>query len=307
MTEAPKRRFPATLPASMGGSVKGATIKTTDRLVASAGLPGLPKAAATANPGRVGPAGASLGGAKSASSPLAPTAQTRWRTGGAVAGSPQGLGLDSQAVRHALVQRLRQQPHMHESVLAAIAAVPRHVFVESALVNQAYADTSLPIGWGQTISKPSVVARMLSLLNYDAQGRLGKVLEIGTGCGYQAALLGRLSRHVVSVERIEGLYQKARGHLRELGVTNVQTIYGDGMRGHGPSAPFQSIIAAAGGEAIPQTWLDQLALGGRLVAPCAAVGGGQALVVVEHTVTGFVREVLEPVLFVPLKSGVNRL
>ena len=271
MSDAPKRRFPAT-------------------------LPGAPSKAA------VRPSTVSAGPINMASTP-----QSRWRSGGAVSALPQGLGLDSQAVRQAMVQRLRQQPQMHEAVLAAMASVPRHVFVESALVNQAYADTSLPIGWGQTISKPSVVARMLSLLNFDAQGRLGKVLEVGTGCGYQAAVLANLARHVVSVERVEGLYQKARGHLRALGVNNVQSIYGDGMRGHGPSAPFQSIVAAAGGDAIPQAWLDQLAVGGRLVAPCVSKTGGQTLVVIEHTVTGFIQEVLEPVLFVPLKSGVTRL
>ncbi len=214
-----------------------------------------------------------------------------------------GLGLDSQAVRTAMVQKLRQQPHMHESVLAAMAQVPRHLFVESALVNQAYADTSLPIGWGQTISKPSVVARMLSLLPFDAQGRVGKVLEVGTGCGYQAAVLSRIARHVVTVERVEGLYKSARQHLAQANIANVQSVFGDGMRGHGPSAPFQAIVAAAGGEDVPKAWLNQLAIGGRLIAPFVNARGGQSLVIIDRTESGLQQTELEAVLFVPLKSG----
>ena len=216
-----------------------------------------------------------------------------------------GLGLDSQAVRTAMVQKLRQQPDMHVSVLAAMAQVPRHLFVESALVNQAYSDTSLPIGWGQTISKPSVVARMLSLLPFDAQGRVGKVLEVGTGCGYQAAVLAQVARHVVTVERIEGLYKAAREHLSQANITNVQTVFGDGMRGHGPSAPFQAIVAAAGGEDVPKAWLEQLAVGGRLIAPFVNARGGQSLVIIDRTEGGLQQTELEAVLFVPLKSGLS--
>lgn len=215
-----------------------------------------------------------------------------------------GLGLDSQAVRLAMVQRLRQQPDLSETVLQAMARVPRHRFVESALVNQAYADTSLPIGWGQTISKPSVVARMLSLLVAGRSQALGRVLEIGTGCGYQAAVLAQLARHVSSVERIQGLYGMAKRQLADCGVRNVNVVFGDGMRGYRPSAPYDAIVAAAGGDAIPQAWLDQLAIGGRLVAPCVTAAGAQSLILIEHTVTGFQRHQLEPVQFVPLKSGV---
>jgi protein-L-isoaspartate(D-aspartate) O-methyltransferase len=203
-----------------------------------------------------------------------------------------------------MVQRLRQQPEMNAQVLAALAQVPRHRFLETALVNQAYADTSLPIGWGQTISKPSVVARMLSLLVQGRSVPLGRVLEIGSGCGYQAAVLAQLARHVVSVERVHGLYAMSKRHLDELGVRNVNAVYGDGMRGYGPSAPYDAIIAAAGGEAIPEAWLAQLAVGGRLVAPCRDARGVQSLVLIEHSITGFVRHGLEAVQFVPLKSGV---
>lgn len=236
--------------------------------------------------------------------PVANGARAALSAGAARQPAASGLGLDSQAVREAMVQRLRQQPEMHAQVLAALAQVPRHRFVETALVNQAYADTSLPIGWGQTISKPSVVARMLSLLVQGRSVSLGRVLEIGSGCGYQAAVLAQLARHVVSVERVHGLYAMSKRHLDELGVRNVNAVYGDGMRGYGPSAPYDAIIAAAGGEAIPEAWLAQLAVGGRLVAPCRNAQGVQSLVLIEHSITGFVRHSLEAVQFVPLKSGV---
>ena len=260
---APKKRFPASVP----------------------GWPSPTKPPTTVTPR------SSVGLAGSSRSPVARTS------------AASGLGLDSQAVRLAMVQRLRQQPDMDERVLQSMAQVPRHRFVESALVNQAYADTSLPIGWGQTISKPSVVARMLSLLIQGRTSTLGRVLEVGTGCGYQAAVLAGLARHVASVERIQGLYALAKRQLSESGVRNVNVVFGDGMRGYRPSAPYDGIVAAAGGEDIPQAWLDQLALGGRLVAPCTSPSGGQSLVVIEHTVTGFTRQQLEAVQFVPLKSG----
>ena len=224
--------------------------------------------------------------------------------------SPSGLGLDSAAVRERMVQRLRAQGVRHEGVLAAFGAVPRHAFVDSALVGQAYEDTSLPIGWGQTISKPSVVARMMVLLLEGARARetgsLGRVLEIGTGCGYQVAVLAELARHVVSVERLKPLHDKAREHLAAWRGTKVRLVHGDGRLGHGPNAPYDSIIAAAGGEAIPQAWLDQLAEGGRLVAPMHDPGsGGQVLVVVDKRDGVAVRSQQEPVHFVPLKSGVE--
>lgn len=230
--------------------------------------------------------------------------------------APIGLGLDSAHVRERMVQRLQQDGLRDQRVLKALAQVPRHQFIDSALANQAYEDTSLPIGHGQTISKPSVVGRMLSLLFEGAsasrQGHLGKVMEIGTGCGYQAALLGLLARQVVSIERLKPLHEKARTNLASLPRSkrpDIRLIYGDGRLGFAPGAPFDSIVAAAGGEDLPQQWLDQLAPGGRLVAPMSAPGGrGQLLVVVDHLVDGavsrFVRSEFEPVLFVPLKSGV---
>lgn len=240
----------------------------------------------------------------SAGAPDAAPARTAAKTDSPKTPAASGLGLDSQAVRAAMVRRLHLQPEMDQRVLKALASVARHRFVESALVNQAYADTSLPIGWGQTISKPSVVARMLSLLVAGRSLPLGRVLEVGTGCGYQAALLAQLARHVVSVERVQGLYALAKRQLQEQGVRNVNLVFGDGMRGYAPAAPYDAIVAAAGGDDAPQAWLSQLAPGGRLLAPCTLGQGGQSLVLIEHSVTGFNRRILEAVRFVPLKSGV---
>jgi protein-L-isoaspartate(D-aspartate) O-methyltransferase len=183
--------------------------------------------------------------------------------------------------------------------------VERHRFVDTALANQAYEDTSLPIGLGQTISKPNVVARMLELLREGRSGRLGRVLEIGTGCGYQAAVLSHLAVEVYSIERLRGLHDKARENLRHFRLPNVHLLFGDGMEGFAKGAPYAAIIAAAGGEAIPQAWVDQLAVGGRLVAPMQTAGGQQALVVIDKTAQGIRQSVLEAVHFVPLKSGTD--
>ena len=222
---------------------------------------------------------------------------------------PQGLGLDSALVRQRMVQRLRAEGIRCEPVFAAMALLPRHQFVDTALATQAYEDTSLPIGHGQTISKPSVVARMIELLfdsaHARAGGHLGCTLEVGTGCGYQTALLARLAKRVVSIERLRPLFDKAGGHLAAWRMDHVRLLHGDGMLGHGPNAPYDSIIAAAGGDALPQAWLDQLAVGGRLVAPMHRAGGrGQVLVVVDRHATGIVRSEFEAVHFVPLKSGI---
>jgi protein-L-isoaspartate(D-aspartate) O-methyltransferase len=222
--------------------------------------------------------------------------------------APSGLGLDSADVRKRMVMRLRAAGLTNETVLQAMASVPRHLFVDAALVTQAYEDTSLPIGHGQTISKPSVVARMIELLMGGASARrtkkLGRVLEIGTGCGYQAAVLGLLGEQVMSIERLKPLHDKARELLAAIRPVNLRLVYGDGMRGHPPNAPYDSIIAAAGGDALPQAWLDQLAVGGRLVAPVQqASGQRQVLVVVDRTEQGYEHSVNEVVNFVPLKSG----
>ena len=223
---------------------------------------------------------------------------------------PQGLGMDSSAVRQRMVQKLAGQGLSDPRVLAAMGKVERHRCVDSALVNQAYEDTSLPIGLGQTISKPGVVSRMVELLCAGVSGKLGRVLEIGTGCGYQAAVLSEVASEVYTIERLRGLHEKARENLRYLRLAHVHLLLGDGMLGYPQGAPYAAIISAAGGEAIPTAWTDQLAVGGRLVAPVAQSTGrgvgsavAQALVVVDKTSQGLRHTVLEAVHFVPLKSG----
>lgn len=206
-----------------------------------------------------------------------------------------------------MVQKLADQGITDRLVLQAMGSIERHRFVDSALMNQAYEDTSLPIGLGQTISKPNVVARMMELMlgaKKDADGRLGRVLEIGTGCGYQAALLSMVAREVYSIERLRGLHDKARENLRIFRVANLHLLFGDGMAGYAKGAPYAAIIAAAGGQAVPQAWIDQLAVGGRIVAPTVTTGRQQALVVIDKTAQGLKQTVLEAVHFVPLKSGI---
>lgn len=219
--------------------------------------------------------------------------------------TPQGLGLDSQAVRLAMVKKLAAQGITDARVLEAMGRIERHRFVDTALATQAYEDTSLPIGLGQTISKPNVVARMVELLLAGRTQPMGRVLEIGSGCGYQAAVLSLLVKEVYSIERLRGLHDKARENLRPLRLPNVHLLLGDGMAGFAQGAPYAGIIAAAGGEAVPPAWIEQLAVGGRLVAPVAsAAGGTQALLVLDKTSAGVQHTLLEAVHFVPLKSGI---
>lgn len=224
------------------------------------------------------------------------------------ADAPTGIGMDSADVRLRMVQRLRDAGIRNDAVLRAFGSVARHLFVDPGLVVQAYQDTSLPIGHGQTISKPTVIARMLELLcegaNARATASLGRILEVGTGCGYQAALLAHLGRQVVSIERIKALHDRARGAVGASRGASLRLVFGDGTLGHAPNAPYDSIIAAAGGVALPQAWLDQLAVGGRLVAPVRAPDAdSQVLIVVDRHEQGWVRRQHEAVMFVPLKSG----
>ena len=212
--------------------------------------------------------------------------------------------VDSGPLRARMVSKLAAQGLQDPMVLQAMGTVERHRFVETALAVQAYEDTSLPIGLGQTISKPNVVARMIELMREGVSGKLGRILEIGTGCGYQAAVLSHVSREVYSIERLRGLHEKARENLRPFRLSNVHLLFGDGMVGYAQGAPYAAIIAAAGGDAIPQAWIDQLAVGGRLVAPTVNASGRQNLVVVDKTATGVLRSELEAVHFVPLKSGI---
>ena len=259
---------------------------------------------APGEPQAQGPAGTPFNPATTASA-------TARRPGGAnpaAAGRSTGLGMDSEGVRRSMVERLRASGPLDARVLDAVATVPRHLFVDAALVTQAYEDTSLPIGHGQTISKPSVVTRMIGVLmdgvTARAAGHLGRVLEVGTGCGYQAAVLCRLSRHVVSVERIKGLHDKARDLVAPLRMDHLRLVYGDGMLGHPPNAPYDSIIAAACGSDVPEAWLEQLAVGGRLISPVLDAANKQRLVVIDRLEAGgFQRTEYEAVQFVPLKSG----
>ena len=216
-----------------------------------------------------------------------------------------GVGMTSQRTRERMLERLRGEGIRDEKVLAAMGSVPRHLFVDEALASRAYEDTALPIGFGQTISQPYVVARMIEALG--AGGRaLGKALEIGTGCGYQAAVLAQLAREVYSVERIRALLERARANLRSLRLSNLRLTYGDGNLGLDKAAPFDSIIVAAAAPELPQALLRQLAPGGRMVLPLNspdAPRGAQRLALYERGARGITETVLEAVRFVPLETG----
>ena len=212
-----------------------------------------------------------------------------------------GIGMTSQRTRMRMVERLRDQGVKDEQVLAAMLDIPRHIFVDEALSSRAYDDVSLPIGFGQTISNPFTVARMVELAR---GGRtLGKVLEIGTGCGYQAAVLSRVARGVYSVERLAGLLSKARVRLRELGIRNVKVKHGDGHAGLKEVGPFDAIVIAAAATHLPELLTEQLAPGGRLVLPLGT--REQRLVLVERNADGFTQSVLDEVKFVPMIAGVS--
>jgi len=214
--------------------------------------------------------------------------------------STAGVGMTSERTRKRMVERLREQGVRDERVLAAMAAVPRHLFVEEALASRAYEDTALPIGFGQTISQPYVVAKMIELLLERQEP--AKVLEIGTGCGYQAAVLARVFPEVYSIERLKGLLERARGNLLALRLKNLRLAHGDGYAGLEKAAPFQSIIVAAAAPRMPEALLRQLAPGGRMVLPLQS-NGGQRLVLVERSGRGFVESELDAVKFVPMEAG----
>ncbi len=211
-----------------------------------------------------------------------------------------GIGMTSQRTRARMIERLREKGIRNEAVLKAMAAVPRHVFVEEALASRAYEDTALPLGMGQTISQPYVVARMIELL-LNGRNTLGKTLEIGAGCGYQAAVLAQLTNEVYAVERLGQLLEKAKAHMRTLQQFNVRLKHADGQFGLPEAGPFDSIIVAAAGTQVPPALLQQLAPGGRLVLPVGA--GEQYLSFIEHTAQGYIETRLDAVRFVPLLSG----
>lgn len=211
--------------------------------------------------------------------------------------------LISDAVRKAMVIRVAKQGVKDAKVLAAMEAVPRHLFMESALASQAYIDASLPIGHHQTISQPYIVARMIEVMRNNSNGgALNRVLEIGTGCGYQAAVLSLVAKEVYSIERIKPLHELAKANLRPLRIANIRLHYGDGMLGFPQVAPFDGIILAAAGLEVPQVLLEQMTIGGRLVAPVGA--RHQVLQLIERVGQFEWSSVtLEDCHFVPLRSG----
>jgi protein-L-isoaspartate(D-aspartate) O-methyltransferase len=206
----------------------------------------------------------------------------------------------SDAIRRAMVQRVARQGVQDQMVLGALEAVPRHRFIDEALSAQAYIDASLPIGHSQTISQPYIVGRMIEVMRNG--GTLQRVLEIGTGCGYQAAVLSCVARDVYSIERIKPLHELAKTNLRPMRIPNLRLHYGDGMLGLPQAAPFDGIILAAAGIEVPQALLEQLAIGGRLVAPVGA--RVQHLQLITRTAKSeWTSETLEGCHFVPLRPG----
>jgi len=211
--------------------------------------------------------------------------------------------LASQRVREKMAERIRQQGVRDARVLQAMSTVPRHLFVDPALASRAYEDAAMPIGYGQTISRPYIVARCAELLlEAIAQPQTACVLEIGTGCGYAAAVLAQLFGTVVSVERLRPLHELARANLRPLRLPNVRLVFGDGSLGVPGQKPFDGIVAAAAGAELPPAWLAQLRNEGRLVAPLGS--GEQRLVVAHKDAAGRISQrTIEAVRFVPLKPG----
>ena len=212
----------------------------------------------------------------------------------------RGIGMTSERTRERLIQRLREEGIVNQKVLEVIRRTPRHLFVDEALAHRAYEDTALPIGNNQTISQPYMVARMSELLLED--GPLDKVMEIGTGSGYQTAVLSQLVERIFSVERIKVLQDRAKERLLELNLRNVVFRWGDGWEGWPALAPYNGIIVTAVATDVPQALLDQLAPGGRLVIPVGA-GDVQQLMLIVREEYGFARRVIGNVRFVPLLNG----
>ncbi len=211
-----------------------------------------------------------------------------------------GIGMTSQRTRMRMVERLRAQGIRDEVVLSVMGDVPRHVFVDEALASRAYEDIALPLGFGQTISSPYTVARMTELAR--AAPSTGRVLEIGTGCGYQAAILARIAKEVYSIERVAGLISKARKHFRELRILNVRLRHGDGHTGMPEVAPFDVIIMTAAATHVPRELMEQLVVGGRMILPMIQ-SGEQRLCMIERTQNGYMEKKLDAVKFVPLLPG----
>jgi protein-L-isoaspartate(D-aspartate) O-methyltransferase len=215
--------------------------------------------------------------------------------------SLQGIGMTSLRTRERMIKRLSEQGIHNKKILEIMRDTPRHIFMDEALASRAYEDTALPIGYNQTISQPYIVAKMTELL-LGSSGHLGKVLEIGTGCGYQTAILAQLVDRVYSIERILPLQRKAKGHIWDLKLKNISFLYGDGNLGWPDYAPFDGILASAAPSEIPPQLLEQLAIGGVMVIPIGE-SGQQILQRVMRTASGYEIEKREAVTFVPFLSG----
>lgn len=213
-----------------------------------------------------------------------------------------GIGMTSQRSRDRLANRLIEMGIRSPRILEIMRSIPRHLFVDEALASRAYENTALPIGFGQTISQPWIVARMTEILL--ETGPMKKVLEIGAGCGYQSAVLAQLSGQVYSIERIEALAKKTRTRLRNLKIRNVNLKYGDGWQGWPEIAPFDAILVAAAPAGIPEALLKQLNHGGRLIIPVGEKGR-QELHLITHTPEGLEEQVLDAVSFVPMLEGMG--
>jgi protein-L-isoaspartate(D-aspartate) O-methyltransferase len=220
---------------------------------------------------------------------------------GSVIGQHSGIGMTSQRTRMRMVERLRRQGVRDEVVLNVLGEIPRHLFVDEALASRAYEDISLPLGFGQTISSPYTVARMTELAR--AGGMLNRVLEIGTGCGYQAAVLSRVAKEVYSIERVAPLLAKARKHFRELRLSNVRLRHADGHAGMPEAAPFEAIVISAAATHVPRGLVEQLEVGGRMILPMSR-SGEQRLWMIERSAHGYVEKKMDSVKFVPLLPGV---
>lgn len=214
----------------------------------------------------------------------------------------QGIGMTSQRARNRLVEQLREMGIQSERVLETIKGTPRHIFVDEALSSRAYDNTALPIGHNQTISQPYIVARMTEALFEN--GDLDKVLEVGTGCGYQSVVLSRFARRVYTIERIDALLNKARERFYALKCRNIRTKHGDGTVGWPENAPYDGILVAAAPAGVPQLLLDQLAVNGRLIIPVGK-SGEQELLLITRTEGGFNEKRLDWVSFVPMVEGVG--
>ncbi len=217
----------------------------------------------------------------------------------------QGIGMTSMRTRERMIQRLREQGITNMHVLDVMLNTPRHLFLDEALAHRAYEDTALPIGHGQTLSQPYIVARMTELL-LGAAGKLDKVLEVGTGSGYQTSILAQLVPQVYSVERIKPLQDKARERFRELALRNISLKHADGGFGWPEMGPYKGIISTAAPQAVPRELLNQLAPGGVLVIPLGGREQHLHLFIREEDTENYITRVIEPVKFVPFLSGTAR-